>query len=173
MEMLTTTHKSEATAIASSPNIQALGKTVRQLSLAGNAGFPLSDDIILAYVDKIKELAPELTPNLLQKLINKMITGELPYDPNKGLRNIFEGYKEHVRCRAYFTVVNIKEPNWVELSEDDDPTPYTNGDWRIIDGRANCKTLDRTPAGIHVPVDWMNKEDYYLSDGYQKRIGRK
>jgi hypothetical protein len=133
---LTTTRQEGAIQTASSLNTQALGRVIRQLSLAGNSSFPLSDDVIIAYIEKVQELAPDITPTLLQKLVNKMITGELLYDANKGLRNIFDAFAEHKRTRNRYILQNETTGEMIDITEDDDATHFDPAEWVIVRARA-------------------------------------
>ncbi len=56
--------------------------------------FPLDDLEILEWKDTIVKLAPDTTPEMLEFVIDRMITGDIAYEKQNGIRNIFLGLKE-------------------------------------------------------------------------------
>lgn len=74
-----------------SPKAVELGKVVFHVNMLSS--FPLTSDQIADWATTIEELAPEITPERLRVVINQYKTGEMKYDRNDGIQNIFEGYR--------------------------------------------------------------------------------
>lgn len=53
--------------------------------------FKLDPVEILEWKDTILRIRPDLEPVHLQMCIDGMITGQIPYDQTKGIKNIFDG----------------------------------------------------------------------------------
>lgn len=127
-----TTNGQPLTQIQYSPNQVALGKQVRRLSLAGNPSFPIPDAFIIDYIQNIEEQAPDITPAILQKIVNKMLTGKLPYDVNKGIRNIFEGYEAYKDDVEHYHIVNVNTGYKLDVSKDNDLEKYDKDVWMLL-----------------------------------------
>lgn len=131
---LQTTHGQQLTQIQYSPKQIELGKQVRRLSLAGNPSFPIPDAFIIDYIQNIEEQAPDITPAILQKIVNKMLTGKLPYDVNKGIRNIFEGIETYKKYRIRFKIYDTENDVGKEVNEDSELHNYDKSIWIAFDG---------------------------------------
>ncbi len=130
---LQTTNGQPLTQIQYSPNQVALGKQVRRLSLAGNPSFPIPDTFIIDFIKAIEEHAPDLTPAILKKIVDRMLTGKLPYDVNKGIRNIFEGFDSYKKSRIRFWIYDTASDTPKEVSEDDDLHQFDKDIWIAFD----------------------------------------
>lgn len=128
---LQTTNGQTLTQIQYSPNQVALGKQVRRLSLAGNPSFPIPDAFIIDYIQTIEEQAPDITPSILQKMVNMMLTGKLPYDVNKGIRNIFEGFETYKEIRRHYYLANVETGKEDFATEDTDFNLIDKTVWKL------------------------------------------
>jgi len=55
--------------------------------------YPLSDKMIVDWAVCINTLEPFITPEILHEIIDSMIMGCNEYNPNKGIQNIFNSFK--------------------------------------------------------------------------------
>lgn len=63
--------------------------------------FPLADSQIEMWAQSINRLLPDLSLEKLQQVIDKMKMGEIEYDKNLGVQNIFLGIKSLTRPMVY------------------------------------------------------------------------
>lgn len=140
-----------------SPNQVALGQQVRRLSLAGNPSFPIPDAFIIDYIQVIEEQAPDITPSILQKIVNMMLTGKLPYDVNKGIRNVFEGYDKYKEQRVVFDVFNVITGEATKAHEDSKNEKADKSEWFVFDSYTLGGETEKTIMGERLgfkPLPW-------------------
>lgn len=56
--------------------------------------YKLADHELVEWMKTFDRLLPGIDPDKVQFAIDRMISGELPYDKNKGIQNIFTALKE-------------------------------------------------------------------------------
>lgn len=170
---LQTTNGQPITQIQYSPNQVALGKQVRRLSLAGNPSFPIPDAFIIDYIQTIEEQAPDITPSILQKMVNMMLTGKLPYDVNKGIRNIFEGFTEYLKHRASIDIFNVNTGEAAETHEDNNNEKADKSEWFVYDGYHLNGRSGKIALGERWGFKAIAWEDVRARGRYLKRCSEK
>lgn len=132
---LPTTHLHNANNLPALTTAQkATANVLRYLSLAGNPGFPIANIMLAEYSIFLSEHAPEITPAILKKVVDRMLTGKLPYDPNKGVRNIFENFESYKKSRIRFKIYDTDNDVEKEVNEDSELHLFDKSIWIAFDG---------------------------------------
>lgn len=135
---------------------KALANETRRLRLVGNVNFPMPNIAIAEMAIELRKLMPELTPEILSKIINKIIVGDIPYDPNKGILNITQGYKAYKEQRITYQLYNVETGDYSSANEDDFIDRIDKNAWYVYDvikkgqrQTLNSSTLSNGLVKIH------------------------
>lgn len=180
MELQTTNGQTNMQTIHSHNNLPALTKEqkalaneARALTLAGNPSFPIPNIMLAEYAIVISEEAPGLTPAILKKMCRMMMTGKLPYNPNDGIRNIFEGFTEYLKHRASIDIFNVNTGEAAKTHEDNNNEKADKSEWFVYDDYQLNGRSGKIALGERWGFKAIAWEDVRARGRYLKRCSEK